>query len=132
MVLVFSCVETVYPAFISRRGIMAGVAEENHIVVYVTAASAEAAAELARVLVGERLAACGNVIGSLRSIYRWQGKIEDENEALLVLKTRADLFEDLKARILQLHSYEVPEVIALPVVAGHKPYLDWIDENTEK
>ena len=111
---------------------MTGAAKENHIVVYVTAANTEAAAELARVLVGERLAACGNVIGSLRSIYRWQGKIEDENEALLVLKTRASLFEALKDRILQLHSYEVPEVIALPVVAGHKPYLDWIDENTEK
>jgi len=111
---------------------MTGAAAENHIVVYVTAANAEAAAELARVLVGERLAACGNVIGSLRSIYRWQGKLEDESEALLVLKTRAGLFEALKERILQLHSYEVPEVIALPVVAGHRPYLDWIDENTKK
>ena len=111
---------------------MTRAVEEGRIVVYVTAASQENAAELARVLVEERLAACGNVIGSVRSIYRWQGKVEDENEALLVLKTRAGLFEALKARILQLHSYEVPEVIAVPVVAGHKPYLDWIDDNTKK
>ena len=109
---------------------MTGAATQGHIVVYVTAADAETAAELARVLVEEHLAACGNVIGSIRSIYRWEGKLEDEAEALLVLKTRAELFEALKERVLQLHSYEVPEVIALPVVAGHKPYLDWIDENT--
>lgn len=109
---------------------MTGAAAQGHIVVYVTAADAETAAELARVLVEEHLAACGNVIGSIRSIYRWEGKLEDEAEALLVLKTRAELFEALKERVLQLHSYEVPEVIALPVVAGHKPYLDWIDENT--
>jgi periplasmic divalent cation tolerance protein len=110
---------------------MTGTAERNHLVVFVTTTNAEAAAELARVLVEERLAACGNVIGPIRSIYRWKNAIEDESESLLVLKTRTGLFEALKTRVLELHSYEVPEVIAFPITSGHKPYLDWIDNCTE-
>jgi periplasmic divalent cation tolerance protein len=100
------------------------------LVVFVTIGNAQAAAELARTLVGERLAACGNIIPSMRSIYRWQGEVHDEGEAMLVLKTTAALFDRLKERILALHTYEVPEVIGLPIVAGHEPYLDWIDTNT--
>ncbi|MBN2287747.1 MAG: divalent-cation tolerance protein CutA [Candidatus Glassbacteria bacterium] len=109
---------------------MADSGAEGHFVVFVTTPGAEAAAALARTLVEERLAACGNVIGPVRSIYRWKGSVEDEGEALLVLKTRSGLFEALKARVLELHSYEVPEVIALTVAAGHGPYLDWIDNCT--
>jgi periplasmic divalent cation tolerance protein len=100
------------------------------IVVFVTAPGAEKAAEIARVLVEERLAACGNVVPGLRSIYRWEGKIFDEPEALLVLKTTADRFEPLRARVLSLHPYQCPEVISLPIGAGHAPYLAWIAENT--
>src|SRR6266540_6964844 len=100
------------------------------LVVLVTTPTAERAAEIARALVTERLAACGNVIPALRSIYRWEGKIEDEAEALLVLKTTRARFEALRERILALHPYEVPEVLALPVEAGSAAYLAWIAGET--
>ena len=100
------------------------------IVVLVTTPTPERAAEIARALVEERLAACGNVVPGLRSIYRWEGKLEDEAEALLVLKTTQARFEALKARVLALHPYAVPEVLALPVVAGSAPYLAWIAAET--
>lgn len=100
------------------------------IVVLVTAPTPEKAAELARALVEERLAACGNVVPGLRSIYRWEGTVEDEAEALLLLKTSRARFEALRERVLALHPYAVPEVIALPVVAGSAPYLAWIAAET--
>lgn len=111
---------------------MTGRDETGYIIVLVTAGSSEAAAALARTLVEERLAACGNVLGPIRSIYRWQGKVMDDPEALLILKSREELFEALKTRVLELHSYEVPEIIALTVVAGHKDYLDWISDCTSR
>lgn len=99
------------------------------VVVLVTAPSADKAAEIARTLVEEQLAACGNVLPTVRSIYRWEGKVQDEPEALLILKTRADLFESLRARIVALHPYQVPEVLRLDVAAGHPPYLQWISDS---
>ena len=99
------------------------------ILVLVTAPSADKAAELARTLVEEQLAACGNVLPGVRSIYRWEGKVHDEPEALLILKTRAALFEPLRERIVSLHPYQVPEVLRLDVAAGHLPYLEWIGAN---
>jgi periplasmic divalent cation tolerance protein len=102
----------------------------KYLVVLVTVGSADEAAGLARTLVEERLAACGNLVERIRSIYRWKGKIEDEGETLLVLKTTAAQFEALRQRIVELHSYDVPEVIALEIADGHKPYLDWLDSNT--
>ena len=96
------------------------------LVVLVTAPSAETAAEVARALVEEGLAACGNVVPGLRSIYRWQGQVHDEAEALLVLKTERRLLEALKARLPALHPYQVPELLALPVEGGLAPYLEWI------
>jgi periplasmic divalent cation tolerance protein len=96
------------------------------LVVLVTAPGAAEAATLARALVEERLAACGNVIPGLRSIYRWEGKVQEDAEALLVLKTTRARFEALRERILALHPYQVPEVLALPVEAGSAPYLAWI------
>ncbi len=95
-------------------------------VVLITAPSAEVAAGLARTLVEEGLAACGNVVPGLRSIYRWEGAIQDEAEVLLLLKTRTAAFEALRRRIVELHPYDVPEVLALKVEAGHEPYLAWI------
>jgi len=100
------------------------------LVVFVTTPTAERAAELARALVEERLAACGNVVPGLRSIYRWEGKVHDEGEALLVLKTTRARFEALRERVLALHPYQVPEVIALPIEAGSAPYLAWIAAET--
>lgn len=99
---------------------------DEAIVVLVTAPSEEVAASLARTLVEERLAACGNVVAGLRSIYRWEGAIRDEPEVLLLLKSRRSAFERLRARVVELHPYETPEVLALPVLAGHGPYLDWV------
>lgn len=96
------------------------------LVVLVTAPSADKAAELARALVEERLAACGNVVPGLRSIYRWEGRVQEDAEALLLLKTTRARFEALRERVLALHPYQVPEVLALPVEAGSAAYLAWI------
>jgi periplasmic divalent cation tolerance protein len=99
-------------------------------VVLMTAPNAEKAGELAHALVGERLAACVNVVPGLRSIYRWEGAVQDESELLLVAKTTADRFDALQQRVLALHPYEVPEVLRLEVEQGHLPYLDWVREST--
>jgi periplasmic divalent cation tolerance protein len=103
----------------------------DYIVVYVTAPEDEAV-DLAKTLVNERLVACVNIVPGLRSIYWWQGKVEDEPEVLCIMKTRTTLFEALRDRVRELHSYEVEEIIALPIMAGNLPYLDWIKENTRK
>jgi periplasmic divalent cation tolerance protein len=105
-------------------------AETEALVVLVTTPTPERAAELARALVEERLAACGNVVPGLRSIYRWQGKVNEDAEALLILKTTRARFEALRDRVLALHPYEVPEVIALPIAAGSAAYLGWIAGET--
>lgn len=89
--------------------------------------SEESAAALARTLVEQRLAACVNILPGARSIYRWQGKIEDSPEWVLIIKSRRDLFGRLREAIAKTHSYEVPEVIALPVVDGSLAYLAWLD-----
>jgi periplasmic divalent cation tolerance protein len=100
------------------------------LLVITTLPDAETAAELAKNVVGERLAACANLIPALRSIYKWQGKIQDENEVLILFKTRQAHYENLKARILELHPYEVPEVLAIPVEQGYAAYLDWLATET--
>lgn len=101
-----------------------------HIVVLVTASSKKEAQKLASCLLQEKLAACVNVIAGLDSHFRWQGKIDKAKEALLIIKTRKSLFNKLAKKVKSLHSYEVPEIIALPVIAGYKEYLDWIDDST--
>jgi periplasmic divalent cation tolerance protein len=106
-----------------------GVPMTDAIVVFVTAPTADKAAEIARTLVEEGLAACGNVVPGLRSIYRWEGKVHDEPEALLILKSRAPLFEALRERVVAVHPYQCPEVLRLEVAEGHAPYLQWIGDN---
>jgi len=101
------------------------------IVVLVTCGSEEEAEKIANSLIEERLAACVNMISPVRSIYRWEGKIWDEREWMLIIKTQKKRFEDLEKKVKSLHSYSVPEVIALPVVEGFAPYLKWLEENTE-
>jgi periplasmic divalent cation tolerance protein len=96
------------------------------IVVLVTAPSPEKAAEIARTLVEERLAACGNVIPGVRSIYAWEGKVHDDSEALLILKAPRKLMQELCDRVVAIHPYDVPEVIALPIDGGNERYIDWI------
>ncbi len=91
----------------------------------VTASSAEEAARVARALVDERLAACVNIVPGLRSIYHWQGRVEDTAEVLLIVKTARHVLSALTERVRALHSYTVPEVIALPIVGGAASYLEW-------
>jgi periplasmic divalent cation tolerance protein len=98
-------------------------------VVLVTAPSAETAIAIGRVLVDERLAACVNVVPGLTSIYRWQGQREEASECLLVIKTDAARYAALELRVLELHPYAVPEVLALPVDAGAPAYVEWLRES---
>jgi len=99
-------------------------------VVYCTTPSNEVAVAIAESLVPGRLAACVNIVGGISSIYTWKGELCREEECLMIIKTRRDLFERLRERIVSLHPYEVPEIVAIPIVSGHVPYLDWIDEST--
>lgn len=102
----------------------------GHIVVLITVPSPEEGEKIAKALVEKRLAACVNMVPGLRSIYRWEGRVCDDRELLLIVKTPGDLFSKLETEVKSLHSYRVPEIIALPLVNGSKDYLDWIDENT--
>jgi periplasmic divalent cation tolerance protein len=99
----------------------------DKIVVLTTCESEEQAQRLARHLIEQRLAACVNILPGARSIYRWKDKIEDATEFVLIIKSRREIFVKLREAIGRLHSYEIPEVIALPVVDGSEPYLNWLD-----
>jgi len=99
----------------------------DKIVVFSTCNSAEQAEKLARALVEERLAACVSIVPGVQSTYRWRGQIESEAEHLLLIKTRRDLVPSLRAAFQRLHSYEVPELLALSVVDGSPAYLEWLD-----
>lgn len=99
----------------------------DKILVFTTCGSAEEAAALARRLVELRLAACVTVLAGARSLYRWKGAVEESGEWLLLIKSRRDLFDRLRAEIAAQHSYEVPELLALPVSAGSAEYLAWMD-----
>jgi periplasmic divalent cation tolerance protein len=105
---------------------MSGPASERVMVALITAPSTEVAERIGRRLVEERLAACVNVLGGITSIFRWKDAVESESEVLIILKTTAGAMRALERRAVELHPYEVPEVIALPVESGHAPYLDWV------
>ena len=104
----------------------------EYVVVLVTAANAEEGARLGRTLVEERLAACANVIGPIRSIYRWEGAVEEADEHLVLLKARGADVLALETRVRAIHSYDVPEVLALAVAAGSAPYLAWLTAATKR
>lgn len=87
---------------------------------------------MGRALVEEGLAACVNILSPVRSIYRWEGKLCDEREWLLVIKTRAERFGEIEKRIRSLHAYSVPEIISLPIVEGSPPYLAWVKDMTQR
>ena len=99
---------------------------DDAIVVFMTAASGEEATRLADMLVGAHLAACVQILPEMESVYRWQGKIERQAEILLLAKTTKDKFDDLEREVRALHSYETPEIIAVPVILGSAPYLEWL------
>ena len=101
------------------------------IVVFVTTSSEEEASRIARELVEQRLVACVNILGKVRSVFSWEGKVADEQEALMVLKSRDDRFDKLSNTIKQLHSYSVPEIIAIPISRGLPEYLQWVRDMTD-
>jgi len=103
---------------------------QEFIVVYVTAGSPAEGDRLARALVDERLAACVNRLGPVQSVYRWEGKIEQSEEQLLIIKTQRRLFAALEKRVRELHSYSVPEIVALPIIEGSQDYLRWLGDQT--
>jgi periplasmic divalent cation tolerance protein len=101
----------------------------DKIVILSTCSDEEEAERIARALVDARLAACVNVLPKMRSFYRWKGEVEDATECLLVIKSSRPLFGELRSALEKAHSYEVPEVVALPVVDGAPNYLNWLHEN---
>ena len=98
------------------------------IVVFSTCPSAEEAEKVARKLLAKQLAACVTLIPGARSLYRWRGEVEEASEHVLLIKSRRGLFDQLRAELGSMHSYEVPEILALPVVEGAPSYIDWIDK----
>jgi periplasmic divalent cation tolerance protein len=98
------------------------------IVVLMTAANREEATRIADMLVSERLAACVQVLPEIQSVYRWQGEVAREAEVLLLAKTTVDRFDELDQAVREIHSYQTPEIIALPVTAVSEPYLEWLQE----
>ena len=104
---------------------------ENHIVTLCTVPDQESGEKIAAALVEEHLAACVNLVPGLSSTYRWKGKVEKAEECLLIIKTGVSRFDVLKRRIQELHPYEMPEIIALPIIHGSREYLNWITESTK-
>ena len=105
-------------------------AADDVLLVFVTVPDADTGARIGRTLVEERLAACINLLPAVRSIYRWEGTLQDELETLCLIKTRRPSYDRLRARIEGLHPYAVPEIIAVAPAAGNAPYLRWIWEST--
>jgi periplasmic divalent cation tolerance protein len=103
----------------------------DKIVVLSTCGGGEEAEKLARLLLDQRLAACVSIVPRVRSFYRWQGAVESAEEYLLLIKSSRSLFDPLRAALEKAHSYEIPEVLALAVVAGSAPYLDWLQANLQ-
>jgi periplasmic divalent cation tolerance protein len=101
---------------------------DRYVVVWITAASPQEAEEIARKLVEEKLVACANVLPPMQSIFWWQGEVCKEKETLITAKTLSSRMDEIIGRAKQLHTYQVPEIIALPFLAGSPDYLDWIDE----
>lgn len=101
----------------------------SHVVVLITTSSVDEAQAIGRELVDKRVAACVNIIPGLRSLFRWQGVIEEQEETLMLVKSRGEYLPSILEIVKRLHSYTVPEVIALPILAGSSDYLAWIDES---
>ena len=104
--------------------------DSEHAVVLVTTSSSDEAERIAGVLIDRRSAACVNIVSQVCSKFWWQGKVDSEDESLLIVKTRAELLGDVIGLVRANHSYEVPEVIAIPIVGGNQDYLAWLDDET--
>jgi periplasmic divalent cation tolerance protein len=106
--------------------------DKTFIVVLITAKDKKEAAKIAKGLLEAKLIACANIIDGVQSLFWWQGKIDSSREVLLILKTKKVLFKKVSVKVRSLHSYQTPEIIALPIVDGSEPYLDWIDSSVLK
>jgi periplasmic divalent cation tolerance protein len=104
----------------------------DHLMVITTVGNESDARKVAKNLVGRRLVACVNVSAPVRSFYQWKGSLEDETEHMLFMKTRAELFQDLEQALGEIHPYDVPELIAVPIEKGSAAYLGWVDENVQQ
>lgn len=103
---------------------------EEKILVMMTTDSEEQAERIAKTLLEARLIACANLIGGIRSLYRWEGQVCDDREVLVFCKSRRSLFPRLSEKVKSIHGYDVPEIIALPLVEGWQPYLEWVEQET--
>ncbi len=103
----------------------------NFIIVLVTTANKAEAEKISQTLLKDKLIACANIISPITSFFHWQGKIDQAEECLVIMKSRADLFSELADRVKSLHSYEVPEILALPIMEGSAAYLDWLGSVTK-
>lgn len=101
----------------------------GHLIVYISAPSLEMAESIGSGLVEKRLAACVNIIPKIVSIYRWRGEVCRDEEVLLVVKTRDELYDEVEKNVLSMHSYEVPEIVAMRLAKGSEPYLQWVDDS---
>lgn len=115
-----------------KEGSHSESAQSPLIVVLVATASEDEATTIGRDLVNQGLAACANILALKKSIFRWEGKLAEEQEFLMIVKSRSDLFEDLSISIKRLHSYKVPEIIAIPIIKGTPDYINWLVDNTIK
>ena len=106
------------------------MAMNEYIIVLTTCNSSATASSIAETLVSNKLAACVNIVNSIESVYQWQGKIEHDKEILLIIKTRQSLFSQVEQAIQKRHNYELPEIIAVPIVSGEQNYLNWIQSTT--
>ena len=103
----------------------------DKVVIFVTAASSGEGKKIARHLVETKLAACVNILPPMESVYRWEGKIAEEREFLLIIKSTGELFPEIKAEISKIHSYHTPEIICLPVIEGSRNYLQWVSDSVK-
>ncbi len=106
--------------------------EFTEVVVFITTGSEEEARSVAMALVERRIAACVNIVAKIESLFWWQGKLDSARESLLIIKTKASLLPEIIDLVKEVHSYEVPEVIALPIVGGNPDYLKWLNEETAR
>jgi len=106
------------------------MAKSGYVVVLITSSSHEEARKIAEALVNQKKAACVNIVPGVNSLFRWKGEVEDAEESLLIVKTRAKLFPEVLRLVKGIHSYDVPEIIALPIVEGNPDYLGWIGRET--
>ncbi|MEK6289502.1 MAG: divalent-cation tolerance protein CutA [Acidobacteriota bacterium] len=102
----------------------------HELIVFVTTSSNDEAARIADALVSERLAACVNIVAAIESIYRWEGKVTRDSEAMMIIKTTDERYPELERRVKELHSYSTPEVIAMRIERGSEQYLNWLRDST--